>query len=87
MYVEFFVERMATPTKIVQELNTDDGTLGKMVSSEGKKGIVREIECGIALDLDGARALNEWLSNKITELETILASGKAGPVKRKGSKE
>ena len=86
LYVEFYIERLATPKLIVQELNSD-GTLGEMVSSDGKKGIIREIECGIALDLGGAKALNEWLSNKITELESLLESGKTGPAKRKGTKE
>jgi hypothetical protein len=71
LYAEFFLERLATPTKVVYKAqNGEDGhvSLTELEGSrEGKEGIIREIECGIVMNIDTARILSEWLLARIGE--------------------
>jgi hypothetical protein len=75
IYCEFFIDRNVTPKSIVYNIN-DKGRLGKPKKVIGKKGIVREIECGIAVDIRTARALKNWLEDKIKEYDTNVKSFK-----------
>ncbi|MEO6940093.1 MAG: hypothetical protein ABI444_08165 [Candidatus Kapaibacterium sp.] len=82
IYIEFYVERLPTPNLLRQEMN-EDGTLGNILATESKHGVIREIECGVALDLTTAEALQEWLGNRITELRGLRDEGKIGQIPTK----
>ncbi len=70
LYMEPFIERGATPRQVKHTL-MDDGSLDSGTIVEGKKDIIREIECGILMDIENAKALRDWLNSKIEEFETI----------------
>ncbi len=64
----FFVERGPIP-KLVTHKVADDGSLGALVSAEGKTGIVRELQTGIILDFRSARSLHEQLGRILEDLD------------------
>lgn len=68
VYIELFIQRSVTPQIIQHEIN-EDGTLGKEIMREGKKGIIREIESGLIMDIEVAKVLRTWLDEKIKEFE------------------
>lgn len=72
IYAELFVERQPTPTEMVHDIKSDL-TLGdeRREQRESKDGIIREIECGIMMDLKTAIAFKEWLEDKIREHQKI----------------
>ncbi|MCG2713074.1 MAG: hypothetical protein L6416_12240 [Candidatus Omnitrophica bacterium] len=72
IYCELFIERNVTPQKITHEV-LPDNRVGKETGRDGKQGIVREVECGIILDLDTAISLKDWLDNKINEFNKVFA--------------
>jgi hypothetical protein len=80
LYIEFFIQRQVTP-KVVEHKVNDDGTVGEEIRRESKKGLVREIEAGIVMDIEIAKSLKEWLDEKIKKVEestvTTQAKGKS----------
>lgn len=70
IYMELFVERAPTPQIVTQEVNPDM-TLGKETSRQGKKGLIREVEAGVILDLKTAELLRDWLTDKINNLNEM----------------
>jgi len=56
IYCEFFVERSITPQSITYGID-ERGRLGKPKKRTGKQGFVREIECGISINIRTALAL------------------------------
>jgi hypothetical protein len=82
VYFEFFVERLPTPNMITQSVS-NEGILGDTIKTETKTGIIREIECGVVMDILSAKAFHEWLGTKINECETLLSQGSIGPIKPK----
>ena len=68
IYCEFYIDRNVTPQTIVHEIEKD-GRLGVVKEKIGKDGFIRQIECGIDLDINTARALKNWLEEKIKEYE------------------
>lgn len=71
LYIELFVQRVVTPTKVKHAIN-QDGTLGKEIGKrEGKSGIIREIESGIIMDINVVRTFKKWLEEKINQHENI----------------
>jgi hypothetical protein len=70
LYAEIFIQRATTPQTTEQEINLD-GTLGNETDRTGKKGIVREIEAGLIMDMETARVLRNWIDSKIQEFEKM----------------
>ena len=70
VYIELFLERGATPNKVVYEVRQDSDTLTEKLR-EGKDGIVREIECGLVMDVRAAIALKDWLTTRIEEFKQL----------------
>lgn len=66
--LEFFTERGTIPQTVTYQVNAD-GTLGTMVGKTGKEGIVREIQTGVILDLEGLKSLHEQIGQMIEQLE------------------
>lgn len=72
IYCEFFVERFVTPQKTVNKIEKN-GHLGEEKERVGKEGLIRQIECGISLDIKAATDLKIWLEEKIEKYqESIL---------------
>jgi hypothetical protein len=59
-FLGFYVERPPIPQELTQELNPD-GSLGKILSAQGKTGYIREVQTGIILDLETAKLLKNQL--------------------------
>jgi len=68
LYIEFFLQRAVTPRSIEYAID-ERGLMGEEMGREGKEGMVRQIESGLMLDIDVARALQSWLKQKIEEYE------------------
>jgi hypothetical protein len=72
--MNFWSERFPIPKQVVHAVQ-QDGTLGEEIQAERstREAIVREVDAGVVLDLEVAKALQEWLKTRITEAERILA--------------
>ena len=73
LHCAFFSERAPFPTRIINQI-TKDGRLGAETSRETKTGIVREIDVDVAMSLQTAQGLRNWLSERIMELEALVAA-------------
>ncbi|MEO5929001.1 MAG: hypothetical protein ABIR47_03625 [Candidatus Kapaibacterium sp.] len=65
VYMELFLERAVTPTSIVYDVSNIEDF--KEIRRNGKQGYIREVECGIILDIQGAIAVHNWLGTRIKE--------------------
>ena len=71
LYAEIFLERKPTPTMIRQKVK-ETGELGDEVLREGKSGFIREIECGLIMNIDSAKDFHKWLGDRIAEFDKIF---------------
>ena len=67
----FFVERAPIPKKVKYEIN-DDGSLGKEVSREGIKSIIRYVMLGVSMNPTEAKSIGEWLISKADQYELLF---------------
>jgi len=71
--VNFFFERQGLPysqTHIIKE----KGMIGEIVEINPDQGIpylIRQVQNGIILSLDGAKKIHTWIGEKIQELEDV----------------
>ncbi|MEO5931161.1 MAG: hypothetical protein ABIR47_14610 [Candidatus Kapaibacterium sp.] len=70
VYVELFLERPATPQRITYEVSDEKGM--EEIAREGKEGAVREIGCGLMMDIRAAVALRDWLDIRIDEYSALV---------------
>jgi hypothetical protein len=68
--INFFSERPPIPNELTYEIN-DKGQLGKEIGRISKKGIVRDIQVGVFMDISGAKSLIEWLNEQIIKVEKL----------------
>jgi len=63
LHIAFYLERGPIPLTVTQELKLEGitGSLGRDLSVTGRKGIVREIESSIVMDLDAAERVADWI--------------------------
>jgi hypothetical protein len=73
--VNFFSERAPIPRRQTQTI-FPDGTMGPVVTAEQKKGVMREVEVAITMDLDHAKNLHQWLGQHIERLEHLQAEAR-----------
>lgn len=66
--MNFYSERQAIPTRVVQEIKPDM-TLGQEVEKIVKDGVVREVEISISMNIQVAQALRDWLDTRIKEVQ------------------
>ncbi len=71
IFLGIYNERFPIPTATVHEIGPD-GKVGDEMRSEreSRNAILREIDVGVEMDLDVARATREWLDDKIKDLES-----------------
>ena len=66
--MNFFSERFPIPRRLAHEIRPD-GTLAQETDRDSKKGVVREVEVEVMVDLAMAKSLILWLNDKIQTLE------------------
>jgi hypothetical protein len=75
LFMAVFSERPALPDVTVQAVGSS-GQLGTELLEQRKiteKGIVRELEAGLAMDVRTARAIIQWLKERIDLAEKLAA--------------
>ena len=77
IYLVFYLERAPIPQKLTMELK-ESGELGEELASEGKSGVIRELECGVAMDVDTADRVSNWLARVVREIKTSAKSTNKG---------
>jgi hypothetical protein len=78
IHASFFSERLPIPTVVdqaVTDIGGGRGVLGNEIAREGKNGLVREVEVGVAMTLDMAKRLHTWLGKNIEQLEAAIQGG------------
>ncbi len=75
IFVELFSEKFDTPESVVHEVS-DEGVLGKEINKKRSDAIIREIECGVYLDIPTAKVIVEWLNNRINDFERLVKEKK-----------
>jgi hypothetical protein len=72
LYVSVFSERLPIPQEQTYRL-TDGSQLGDEIVDERKtrKGIVREVEAALVIDLQTAKNLLQWLAKNIAIVERL----------------
>ncbi|WP_202593875.1 hypothetical protein [Desulfohalovibrio reitneri] len=72
--MNFFLERFPVPKSVYHEIDTDTGRLGKEMSREPEqKMIIRDIVAGVVLNYDEAKAIHNWLGDRLAEIESRKA--------------
>lgn len=79
IHLALYSERLPIPRELVHEVKPD-GTLGAEVRDErvAKAGVLRELEVDAIFSLQTAVGLRDWLTEKITELETAMDTATSG---------
>lgn len=70
LFISFYLERSPIPQTTTHELTKQEG-LGQEIARTGKDGVIREIECGVVMNLEAAKALSQWLEIQIQKLEQL----------------
>jgi len=69
IHMALFSERRAIPRKTIYEVGPDGKLLKEIMEKrEVRSGFVRELEIDVALDLQTAILIQEWLQDKIQQL-------------------
>jgi len=71
IHMNVFGDRPPIPKIITHEI-TLDSTLGKETGRTSISGIVREVEADIVMDLNVAKSLITWLTDKVTTIENAI---------------
>ena len=71
IYMDIFIERNPGPDMIEHKI-TKEGRPGEEIRRSGDKpGIIRQIECGLVVDLSTAATIRDWIDNKIQMVKSI----------------
>jgi len=71
LQIDFFIERQVIPQIATYNISDDGKNLGDIKKTEGKSGFIREIDCGVILNMDVAISFHQWLGQKIEEFSKI----------------
>src|SRR5262245_55399559 len=74
LHMALYSERHPIPTKTVHKI--DAGKLGPELRErrQTRKAIVREVEIDVAMDIQQAIVLRNWLDEKITQFQQMIGS-------------
>ena len=67
-FLAFYVERAPLPQKLVRQVN-ENGTLGDLIESDGKKGIFRELHTGLTFNKKCLEALKMNIDQLLKQME------------------
>ena len=79
LYMAVFSERPAMPDATIYAVESS-GKVGQEILEERKttsKGIVRELEAGLSFDVNAARAIIQWLTERVEIAEKLAAEVQA----------
>lgn len=72
IHMDLFVERNPIPNWVEQDLQ-ELGIPGKEIKRNiTTEGIIRQIECGLIVDIKTAVAIRDWLNNKINDFQSTF---------------
>ena len=67
--LNFYVDRGPIPKKITFEVDSESGNVTGELERDSKEGIIREVHCGVLIDVGLAKNMIEWLDEKIKQVE------------------
>ena len=73
LVVNFYLERLGLPEAIIHEINPN-GSLGGEIGqepSDANNSLVRFIDAGIVLNFENAKAIHNWLGERLKEMESM----------------
>jgi hypothetical protein len=72
VHAAVFSERNAIPQRVFQRVDAD-GKLGEVIEEKTvtRGGVVRELEAGLIMSPDAAKALGSWLLLRVHEIEQL----------------
>jgi hypothetical protein len=73
----FYLERQPLPNEITHSINPDGSIAADIVAVDPENlesTIIRYVSSGVVLNLQNAKALNNWLGDKIVELERMITT-------------
>ena len=75
IHMAIFTERWPFPREIFHAIN-EDGTLGPedLTKRKVRKGLVREIDADVIIDVQTAKSIVTWLNEKIMQIDALHAS-------------
>lgn len=87
IHMGIFTERWPFPKEVIHPIR-EDGTLGPEIREKRKtrKGLVREIDADIILDVATAKAMVKWLKEKVEEAEMFIAKNQSKKLVGNGHK-
>lgn len=79
LFLSLYSERPPLPDVVVQAI--ENGQLGKEIIEQRKgiEGILREIEVGVVMDLNVAKAVVTWLQERIKVADEMMRLGSQIP--------
>ena len=84
LVMNFYLERMALPESITNEINPN-GTIGNETAAEPEDlahSMVRFVEAGVVMNYQNARELHLWLGERVKEMEALERAKAAVPANR-----
>lgn len=72
IHAAIYNERPAIPQVTEQEVSPE-GVLGAQTLSEGKEGVVRELDVDLVMSKQAAIELRDWLAKRVSELDKLEA--------------
>jgi hypothetical protein len=80
--INFYLERAGLPISETHQVD-EKGVLGKVLEREPQEQvIVRYVENGIVLNIEGAKIINNWLGQKIKEAEEMMKQAQTIDLKK-----
>src|SRR5580704_5257031 len=73
LYVAFWAQRSPLPDATIHSISHAGTFEGVPIEVVGVTGVIREVECGVMMNLEVARNLYSWLGDRIKESEIIKA--------------
>ena len=67
--ISFFSERFPIPQSVSHEIKNNK--LGEEIDRISKDGSIRQVDCGVIMDLKTAYVVYNWLKDKIDQLEEL----------------
>jgi len=67
--MNLYTDRVVIPTEVTQEVDAS-GRLQKEIEVKAKKGVVRDIQCSVLMDVTVAKSLVDWLNKQILLIES-----------------
>jgi hypothetical protein len=86
IYIDLFLEKKPTPSRVKNKV-TNNGEIGDEIERDSEDGFIREIECGLVMDINSAKAFRDWLSRKIEAIDSLIEENKNNSDESKTGKD